>query len=135
MLDGPSAPDIATGFAPPVEVKAPQNFTSLRGKDFYENRINPPVYERSTVTEPPRFEDPTTSNPKIDELMANILAQGKPKNTQETVAEVEKNIPAEAKKQGFFAKIWESIKKLFSPWNWSKKDVDRFVNDFEHKLR
>jgi len=102
MLDGPSAPDIGIGFAPPrVESKMPQNFTPL------------PEFQKPTMTKPPSYQEPTTT-PQIDQLMADILAQGKAENPQTAIKQVEKKLPQEVKKpQGFWVQLKEKIKNFF----------------------
>jgi len=100
MLDGPAS-ETMTAFAPPVERMPQKNFTPL------------PQFERPTMTKPPKFEEPTTTL-QMDQLMADILAQGKDHNPQAAVKQVEKNLPQETKKsQGFFEKIIDWLRNLF----------------------
>lgn len=105
MTNGLPSPDSAMRIPPPeIRVPEPQkNFTPL------------PEFRKPVNTEPPKFKEPTTAdNPEMDKLLADILAQGKSKNPQEAVRQVEKNLPVETKKsQGFIAKIVEWIKNLF----------------------
>src|SRR3989338_7187268 len=81
--------------------RAPQSFTPL------------PEFQKPTMTEPPRFQEPTPT-PEMDQLMAEILSQGKPENPQAVIKQVEKRLPQEAKKsQGFFEKIIDWLRNLF----------------------
>jgi len=53
MLDGPPATEITAGFAPPIEIKAPQHFTPLDVDHFANQR-----YEKPTITEPQKHGEP-----------------------------------------------------------------------------
>ena len=83
------------------EVSEQRNFTPL------------PEFQKSTMTEPPKYEKPTTT-PQIDHIMADILAQGKDSSPQAVVKKVENKLPQETKKsQGFLAQIIEWFKTTF----------------------
>ncbi len=51
-----------------------------------------------------------------DQFVKQIMAEGKAKTEGEVIAQVEKNTPKNLQKsKGFWAGVWEGIKKLFSP--------------------
>lgn len=88
------------------ESSGPINYTPL------------PEFGRPTITEPPRYEDPTTSMSPQDEELANrlisqIMDKKAPKKQDEIIPHVEKNISQENKSQGFLAKIIERLKTTF----------------------
>jgi len=66
-------------------------------------------FEKPMITEPPKYEESTTSVSPQDEeltnrLMAQIMGKEKP---QETISQIK---PQEKKSPGFFAKIIERLK-------------------------
>ncbi len=105
MSNGLSSPDSAVGIHPP-EIRTPlpqENFTPL------------PKSVEPTVTRPLEFEEPTTiDDTEVNRLVADILDQGKPKNPQAAVQQVEKNLPQETKKsQGILVQIFEWLRTTF----------------------
>jgi len=106
MLDGAPSAETMTRFVPPrVETKAPQNYTPL------------PEFGRPTMSEPPKYVEPTTAmlpqdKALTDRLMAQIMEKPKSKS-QEVVPQIEKRNLQEKKTQGFFEKILEWFRNLF----------------------
>ena len=119
------------GIAPPlVEVRPPQgdNFTSLLGKKFYENQINPQKYESPTIAGVESYAEPTTTRaaemPEIPEEIPDDLKKilldmqsgvKKPEDKSSVANHEDRIIQTESQKK---------------PWSWSIEDIKNFFKNF-----
>ncbi|EKE14996.1 MAG: hypothetical protein ACD_12C00206G0010 [uncultured bacterium] len=119
------------GVTPPhVEVRPPQgdNSTSLSGKQFYENQINPQKYEAPTIAGVESYTEPTTTRaaemPEIPEEIPDDLKKilldiqsgvKKPEDKSSIANHEDKTIQTENQKK---------------PWSWSIEDIKNFFKNF-----
>lgn len=104
--EGPST--TMTDFKMAPETSRPKNFTPL------------PDFREPTMTEPQKYQEPTATS-QIDQLMADILAQGKDNNPQTAIKQMEKNLP-------------QKTEKPQRSWNWSVEDIKNFIKNFFKNL-
>lgn len=120
MANGPPVPDFIQTRST-QEFKAPNKFTPFSSemlKNAQTTLTRSPESGAVTMTEPPKYEDPTTSMSQrdkelTDQLLAQVMDSKGSKNPQEAVSQIEKKIPQEKKSQGFWAQLITAIQDFF----------------------